>query len=155
MQHGTKILITESQLTIMAFKPTILLIGGTGKVGSSIARRLKEYEHPTIIASRRGIAPPGFIGCQFDWLDEETYNAPFQKAQSITSVFLTAPGEIDVFTPMKAFIDFARMKGVKRFVLLSASVFKAGGPAMGQVHQYLIDIGVDYAVLRPTWFMGE
>jgi festuclavine dehydrogenase len=35
---------------------------------------------------------------------------------------------------MKAFIDVARTKGVKRFVLLSASVFEAGGLAMGQVH---------------------
>jgi festuclavine dehydrogenase len=61
---------------------------------------------------------------------------------------------MDVFPPMKAFIDFARPKGIKRFVLLSASVFKAGGPAMEQVHQYLIDLGVDYTMLRPSWFMG-
>jgi festuclavine dehydrogenase len=42
---------------------------------------------------------------------------------------------MDIFPPqMKAFIDVARTKGVKRFVLLSASVFEAGGLAMGQVH---------------------
>jgi festuclavine dehydrogenase len=61
---------------------------------------------------------------------------------------------MDVSPPMKAFIDFARQKGIKRFVPLSASVFKAGGSAMGQVHQYLIDLEVDYTVLRPGWFVG-
>jgi festuclavine dehydrogenase len=139
----------------MSSKPTILLIGGTGKVASSIAQLLKEHGHPTILASRKGTAPAaGFTSCRFDWLDSKTFNVPFEKAQNIASVFLTAPAVMDVFPPMKAFIDFARPKGIKRFVLLSASVFKAGGPAMGQVHQYLIDLRVDYTVLRPSWFMG-
>jgi len=26
---------------------------------------------------------------------------------------------------------------------------------MGQVHEYLVSLGVDYAVLRPTWFMDN
>lgn len=138
----------------MSSKPTILLLGGTGKVASSIAQILKEYGQPTILASRRGTAHAGFAGCRFDWLDSKTFNAPFERAQNITSAFLTAPAVMDIFPPMKAFIDFARTKGVKRFVLLSASVFEVGGPAMGQIQQYLIDIGVDYAVLRPSWFMG-
>jgi festuclavine dehydrogenase len=138
----------------MSSKPTILLIGGTGKVASSIAQLLKQNGHSTILASRKGTAPYGFTGCRFDWLDSTTFNAPFENAQNITSVFLTAPGVMDVVPPMKAFIDFARTKAVKRFVLLSASVFEAGGPAMGRVHQYLIDLKVEYAVLRPSWFMG-
>jgi festuclavine dehydrogenase len=41
---------------------------------------------------------------------------------------------------------------VKRFVLLSASQEGPDGALLGAVHKYLIDIGVDYAVLRPTWF---
>ena len=56
---------------------------------------------------------------------------------------------------MKAFIDVAVEKGVRRFVLLSASVLDVGdGPMMGQVSKYLSSLGVDWAVLRPTWFMG-
>lgn len=138
----------------MSSKTTILLLGGTGKVASSIAQLLKQNGHPTILASRKGTAPSGFTGCRFDWLDSTTFNAPFEKAKNIASVFLAAPGVMDVLPPMKAFIDFARTRGINRFVLLSASVFEAGGPATGQVHQYLIDLGVEYAVLRPSWFMG-
>jgi uncharacterized protein YbjT (DUF2867 family) len=138
----------------MSSKGTILLLGGTGKVGGTIAQLLKQHGHPTILASRRGTAPSCSTWCRFDWLDSTTFNFPFEKAQNITSVFLTAPGVMDVFPPMKVFIDLARAKGVKRFVLLSASIFEAGGPAMGQVHQYLIDLKAEYAVLRPSWFMG-
>jgi uncharacterized protein YbjT (DUF2867 family) len=139
----------------MSSKSTILLLGSTGKVSSSIAPLLKQYGYPTILASRKGTAPPGFTGCRFDWLDSATFSTPFEKAPKITAVFLVAPPVMDVFPPMKVFIDFARTKGVKRFVLLSSSAFEAGGPAMGQVHRYLIDLGVEFAVLRPSWFMGE
>lgn len=139
----------------MTSPSTILLTGGTGKVASCIAPLLKQAGHPAIIASRKGTAPPGFTGVGFDWLDDSTYGAPFQAASNITAIFLVAPPAFDPLPPMKAFIDLAITKQVKRFVLLSASVFEAGGPAMGQVHQYLIDLKVEFAVLRPTWFMGE
>jgi uncharacterized protein YbjT (DUF2867 family) len=139
----------------MSLKSTILLLGGTGKVSTAIAALMKENDHPTILAARKGTAPPGFTGCKFDWLDSTTYNAPFEKAQNINAVFLVAPAVADVAPPMRAFIDFARTKGVKRFVLLSASVFEAGGPAMGQAHGYLIELGVEFTVLRPSWFMGK
>lgn len=54
---------------------------------------------------------------------------------------------------------------MKRFVLLSASPFERGGPSLGQVHDYLAELGekggkeeggkgIEWAVLRPTWFMG-
>jgi uncharacterized protein YbjT (DUF2867 family) len=29
------------------------------------------------------------------------------------------------------------------------------GPMMGQVSKYISSLGVEWAVLRPTWFMGE
>jgi uncharacterized protein YbjT (DUF2867 family) len=139
----------------MTSPSTVLLTGGTGKVASCIAPLLRQAGHPTVVASRKGTAPLGFTGVRFDWLDDSTYGAPFQAASNITSIFLVAPATFHPFPPMKAFIDFAITKGVKRFVLLSASVFEAGGPAMGQVHQYLINLKVEFAALRPSWFMGE
>jgi festuclavine dehydrogenase len=139
----------------MTSPSSVLLTGGTGKVASCIALLLQQAGHSTVIASRKGTAPPGFTGVRFDWLDDSTYDAPFQVASNITSISLVAPGTSDPLPPMKAFIDFAITKGVKRFVLLSASVFEAGGPAVGQVHQYLIDLKVEFAALRSSWFMGE
>ena len=56
---------------------------------------------------------------------------------------------------MKAFIDFARGKGVCRFVLLSATSVGKDAPMMGEVHGYLEGLqDVEWTVLRPTWFMG-
>ena len=54
----------------------------------------------------------------------------------------------------KAFIDLAISKGVPRIVLLSSSVWDVGdGPMTAAVSQYIISLGVEYAILRPTWFM--
>jgi festuclavine dehydrogenase len=56
---------------------------------------------------------------------------------------------------MKAFINLATKKGVRRFVLLSASLLDVGdGPIMAQVSQYIASLGVEWAVLRPSWVMG-
>ncbi len=57
---------------------------------------------------------------------------------------------------MKQFIDLAIQKGVKRFVLLSASVADLGdGPSMAKVSKYITERGVEYAILKPTWFMRK
>jgi festuclavine dehydrogenase len=56
---------------------------------------------------------------------------------------------------MKALIDLAVEKGVQRFVLLSGSVLDvADGPMMGKVSKHISSLGVEWAILRPTWFMG-
>jgi len=55
---------------------------------------------------------------------------------------------------MKAFTELALTKGVRRFVFLSGSIVNDDYPSLKQFHQYLANLGVDYAILRPTWFMG-
>ena len=64
---------------------------------------------------------------------------------------------MDCFLPMQTFVDLAVEKGVKRFVLLSASLLDVGdGPMMSKVSGYLSFLpGVEWAVLRPSWFMGS
>ena len=126
---------------------TILLLGGTGRTSTRIARLLDDAKITYILASRSS------KDCKFDWLDESTYINPFSKAPEITAVYLIAPAVTDIFSPMKKFIDLAWEQGVKRFVFLSASIIDKGGPAHGQVHKYLAGLGVEYTVLRPTWFM--
>jgi hypothetical protein len=134
---------------------TILLLGGTGKVSSRITPLLSSAGYTTLIASRSGTSPslPNVTGVKFDWDDASTYSKPFTTP--ISAIFLIGPPSLDMFTPMKRFIDLAREKSVKRFVLLSASVMEVGdGPAMAEVSKYMSEIGVEWAVLRPTWFMG-
>ena len=130
---------------------TVLLLGGTGRTSTRIAKLLDEAGTPYIRASRSS------NDCKFDWLDESTFVNPFNKSADIKSVYLIAPPMTNSFAPMKNFIDLARSNGVKCFVLLSASIIEKGGPAYGKVHEYLADLGdkeeVEWAVLRPTWIM--
>ncbi|KAK3341093.1 hypothetical protein B0T25DRAFT_509932 [Lasiosphaeria hispida] len=149
----------------------VLVLGGTGTVGSRIAKQLSAASVPALAASRNGTGADGVV---FDWEDRKTWENPFKaaaKASSkgrdeatgntsgssrIKSVFLLAPPVLDSAPIMMEFVDFARQRGARRFVLLSASAIEAGEPAMGKVHAYLRELGcrgeVDWAVLRPTWF---
>jgi festuclavine dehydrogenase len=140
----------------MSSKGNILLTGGTGKIASRIAPLLTSNGNTVLVASRSGKCPslPNTVGVKFDWLDSSTYDTPFSHSR-VDGIFLVAPPIMDCFPPMKAFIDLAVEKGVQRLVLLSASLLEVGdGPVMGQVSKYISELGLEWAVLRPTWFMG-
>jgi len=132
---------------------TTLVTGGTGKTGLVLSRLLKEANQSFLIASRSGTAPSPYEAVKFDWFDNKTFENPFKADSKIDRIYLVLPYAIDQLTIVKPFIDLAVIKGVKRFVLLSATQAEIGSPAMGKVHEYLLDIKVDYAVLRPTWFI--
>lgn len=136
---------------------TIILLGGTGKISSRIAPLLSSANYSVLQASRSGKVTAGIENCtgvKFDWDDEKTYESPFQNSNT-SAVFLVAPPVLDALPPMKKFIEGAIKYGVKRFVLLSASILEVGdGPAMGEVSGYLKGLDVAWAVLRPSWFMG-
>jgi festuclavine dehydrogenase len=156
LHHGKALKNLHLQYTMSSTKGTILLLGGTGKIASRIAPLLSKAHYSVLQASRSGSAAsyPNCSGVKFDWFDESTYALPFSGA-SIAAVFLVSPPVLDALAPMKKFIELAREKGVSRFVLLSASILEVGdGPAMGQVSKYISELGVDYTILRPTWFMG-
>lgn len=138
----------------------ILVLGGKGKTANRLASLLSRNKVPFLLATRFVSSECPYPQVQFDWLDEKTYAQPFERENGqISAVYIVAPPVKDMFPPMKAFIDFAaKEKHVRRFVLLSASALERGAPAMGLVHEYLEqlarDQGIEYAVLRPTWFMG-
>lgn len=140
---------------------TILLTGGTGKTAIPLARFLQDAKIPFLLASRKAEAeaPSGMAATKFDWLDPSTFESPFQHISlgegRISAVYLVALEVPDPVPPMNAFIDYAANKhGVKRYVLLAGSLTTKGGYYAGKVWQHLVDIGVEYCVLRPTWFMG-
>jgi len=132
---------------------TTLITGGTGRTGSALARLLHAANQPILIATRTGVAPAPFKAVKFDWSDPSTFLNPFET-ENVTRIYIVAPSAIDnLVEVVKSFIDIAISKGVKRFVLLSASVFPRGGAITGQIHDYLATNAAEYSVLRPTWFM--
>ncbi|KAH6650257.1 hypothetical protein F5144DRAFT_38742 [Chaetomium tenue] len=152
-------------------QPAILVLGGTGTVGSRIVSQLAASSHPhrILVASRNtsknAVAPktegPNVQPVPFDWHNTDTWDDLFptttdNNTTKITAVFLIAPPTLGAEQTMIDFVDLARSRGVQRFVLLSASPIEAGGPAMGKVHAYLRELGqrgeAEWAALRPTWF---
>ncbi|KAJ7669668.1 hypothetical protein B0H17DRAFT_1171071 [Mycena rosella] len=119
---------------------TILFIGGTGKSATPLAHLLVQANKPVLLATRSGKVPAPFTGA----LDA-----------TIDRIYRIAPRVVDMLPPMKAFIDFAIKKGVKRFVLMSPALLEAGGPGMGLVHAYLASLQVEYCVLRPSSFFDN
>jgi len=138
----------------------IFLTGGTGKTAIRIARLLQEANIPFLIGSRRGetAAPAGMVAIKFDWLDSSTFPNPFRHQfpgkESISAIYLVRPEIAEPELPTNDFIDYAlREHRVKRFVLLAGNHVEPGGPQLGNVWQHLLDLEVEYCVLRPTWFM--
>lgn len=142
-------------------KMAIFLTGGVGKTSSRVASRLQDAKIPFVLGSRRGAsaAPAGMNAVKFDWLDDSTYQNAFEhkfhSGEAIKAIYLVAPDVEDVAPVMNAYIDYCvKEQGVKRFVLMAGSSAEPGGWHTGKVWQHLLHIGVEYAVLRPSWFMG-
>ncbi|KAI5865856.1 putative ergot alkaloid A [Durotheca rogersii] len=142
----------------------VVLLGGTGKIGSRIAALLETAGIPSVVASRSGALPAGVSssgglarGVRFDWTDESTWEAVLAAAapSPIRAVFVIEAPLPEQPALSRAFVDRARGRA-PRFVLLSASAIPEGGPLTGQTHRYLRELGdagaVEWAVLRPTWF---
>lgn len=127
----------------------VLVTGGTGKTGRRLVSQLREKGTPCRVASRA--AAPAEGARHFDWTKRNTWD---RALEDVSAVYLVAPA-VDA-DPAPIMIDFAELaltRGVSRFVLLSASLLPAGGPAMGQVHLWLQENARQWTVLRPSWFM--
>ena len=141
---------------------TILVTGGTGRTGGAVAHRLHESNVPFLILTRSGNVPSPYANhaCRFDFLDPTTFENPFSTAKdTVKAIYIVVPLTLsdDIATPVIEFIDFAARKGVKRFVLLSSNTYEPPTRICGAVHQHLMDHkgDIEYAIVRPTWFMGK
>jgi festuclavine dehydrogenase len=135
---------------------TILLTGGTGKTSLRLASLLSNASIPVLLTSRRGpSASSTHSTVQFNWTDDTTWNNPFTTSPDISAIYLLSGDLSDPAPILNAFIDLAIEKGVKRFVVCSGSSCEYGGPFHGKIWQKLVESKVEFAVLRPSWFMGE
>ncbi|KUI57114.1 Agroclavine dehydrogenase [Cytospora mali] len=146
---------------------TILITGGSGKVGSCLADLCQSSSTPYLLAHRSSSSSTSSTGrptVKFDWTDRATWSNPFttnsSKTSPITAVFLVSPRIFDSAAIINDFIDLARTQhGVNRFVLLGSSAIEAGGPSYGATAKYMQDLGgqgeIEFGVMRPTWFMDN
>jgi uncharacterized protein YbjT (DUF2867 family) len=118
-----------------------LVVGGTGKTGRRVAERLTALGHPVRIGSRSG-SPP------FDWNDPTTW-APVVRdvTQAYVAYYpdVAMPGALE---QIRGFVETAVAAGVRRLVLLSGR----GEPAAEAAEQVVRDSGVEWTILRCSWF---
>ncbi|KAA9353666.1 NAD(P)H-binding protein [Larkinella humicola] len=118
-----------------------LVLGGTGKTGSRIVQRLTERGWQVRIGSRS--ATPAF-----DWMDESTWGPVLRGVDAVYITFqpdLAVPGAV---ASIQSFVEMAVETGVQKLVLLSGR----GEPEAEACEQIVIHSGVDWTILRASWF---
>ncbi|KAI0478557.1 NAD(P)-binding protein [Xylariaceae sp. FL0804] len=131
---------------------SILLTGGSGKTATRVAEMLAASSKPFLLGSRSGTSSAGHPSVKFFMGDESTWNGPFAKAR-IESVYMMEPRISQPWVPMNKFVDLAKQQGVKRIILCAGTSATIGKDGMGRVWEHIINSGIDYCVLRPSWFM--
>ncbi|MFD0481405.1 NAD(P)H-binding protein [Kineococcus sp. GCM10028916] len=128
---------------------TVLVTGGTGTTGSRVARGITAAGAVSRIASRSAAAP-GQV--RFDWADPATHGPALS---GVEAAYLIAPvGVADPAPLVQPFLETAAAAGVARLVLLSSSaVQESDQPGLGDLHRRVRASGLEWAVLRPSWFM--
>lgn len=120
---------------------TTLVIGGRGKSGSRVAKRLAARGLPVRIGSRTG-SPP------FAWKAPESWGAALEGVNAVYVTYqpdLAVPGAAEV---VAAFAGLARDRGARRIVLLSGR----GEPKAARAEDAVRAVGVDLTVIRSSWF---
>lgn len=118
-----------------------LVTAGTGKTGRRVVERLNARDVPTRIGSRSA-------GLPFDWNDPHTWGPVLDGVTSVYIVYypdLAVPGAAET---IRSFVDRAVESGARKLVLLSGR----GEEEARRCEEIVQNAGVDWTVLRATWF---
>lgn len=125
----------------MENKSNILVIGGTGKTGRKVVKKLTDLGHNVRIGSR--LADPSF-----DWDDSKTWIRALRGMDKIYITFqpdLAVPGALEAIEELT---KLAKKSKVKKLVLLSGK----GEREAELCEQVIIHSGIDYTIVRASWF---
>jgi uncharacterized protein YbjT (DUF2867 family) len=127
---------------------TILVLGGTGKTGTRVARRMTELGHSVRTAARHG------ADALFDWDDPATHRTALDR---VDRVYLVAPVVRTHFAAqVSAFLDLAQDAGVQHITYLSAYGIDMAPPVLAP-RAVELDLmqrtSVTHSIVRPAWFM--
>ena len=119
----------------------ILVIGGTGKTGSRVAKNLSQLGHNVKIAGRK--TKPAF-----DWKHPDTYDAALKDMDRAYIVYypdLAVPGARDA---IQTLTDKALKAGLDKVVLLSGK----GEKEAEACEKIVANSGLNYTLVRASWF---
>jgi uncharacterized protein YbjT (DUF2867 family) len=118
-----------------------LVIGATGKTGSRVVARLRDRGTPVTPASRSSET-------YFDWADPDSW---VEALDGIDATYITyfpdlaLPGAAET---VRAFVDIALDRGVRRHVLLAGR----GEEGAERAERLLMESGADWTILRCGFF---
>ena len=118
---------------------SVLVIGGTGKTGAPLVRKLREQGIEAYAASRSGER-------RFDWTDPATWDAALI---GVDRLYVVAP-LVDPHTHMIPFFQLALSRGVRRVVLLSSTAVTDETPGLGEVARWVRLNVPEWTVLRSS-----
>ncbi|NQZ79690.1 MAG: NmrA family NAD(P)-binding protein [Colwellia sp.] len=138
----------------------ILVIGGTGQVGSHLVDLLINYDSNFKLLARspekqEKLAEQGINSIIGAVGDEASLK--FALA-GIEQVFLLTSNDPEMFDSQKQLIDLAIETGIRKIVRLSAEPADADCDMgmyseHGKIDNYLIEADIDHVILRPTYFL--
>jgi uncharacterized protein YbjT (DUF2867 family) len=120
----------------------ILVLGSTGKTGKRVAERLQNLQIPVRLGSRN--ANPAF-----NWDEPNTWPEVLTGIESIYVTFQPDLAVPQALEKIKLFTETAKLSAVKKIVLLSGR----GEKEAQACEQIIIQSGLDYTILRTSWFM--
>jgi uncharacterized protein YbjT (DUF2867 family) len=124
----------------MGLDSTILVIGGTGTVGSRVATRLRDAGRDIRVVSRHTVP-------RFDWADPGSWAGALG---GVPTMFLLLP---DRTAMPEAFLPAALRAGVRRVVLHSDRGLEVMGlDHLQKAEQEVRDTALEWTIVRPDWF---
>jgi uncharacterized protein YbjT (DUF2867 family) len=129
-------------------RKSILVLGGTGKTGRRVARRMTDFGHTVRTAARHG------ADVRFDWDDSATHRT---AVDGVERIYLLAPVMRTGFAAqVSAFLDLAEAAGVEHITFLSAYGIDMAPPEVAP-RAVELDLrqrtAVTHSIVRPAWFM--
>jgi uncharacterized protein YbjT (DUF2867 family) len=120
---------------------TILVTGGTGKIGRRIAERLTANARPVRIGSRSGDP-------SFDWEDETTWEPALRGVGAAYLTYSPDLGLPGAAERIHALAELAVTQGTRRLVLLSGRGQNGHAPSERAVQLS----GAEWTIVRASWF---
>ncbi|UGA57474.1 NAD(P)H-binding protein [Vibrio sp. VB16] len=119
----------------------ILVIGGTGKTGKRVVQGLHEKRLNVRVGSRSGHPA-------FDWDDTETWEAALHGVKAVYLTYFPDLAVSQAPSAIRRFCKIAKSAGTEHIVLLSGR----GEPAAQHCEQIVQDSGMDWTIIRASWF---
>lgn len=132
-----------------------LVLGSTGNVGGRLVKLLTGQGIAVKAASRRpaGYAGPrGAEAIEFDLDQPETFGPALH---GVDRMFVIAKsGDAAPQMALNRLVDQAKNAGVRHAVMLTAAGAESSEEiGLRKAERHLMASGLDYTILRPTWFM--